>query len=68
MNDIKQERLAKTILGIFREIWCSSTSIKEPFNCSKCEFVKGEKCLVKIFIKNEKCESRQNTAKCLKGE
>ena len=58
MTDSKRERIAKSLLEIFRSVWCDRESDSEPyFNCSVCEFEDGEKCVLKQFIKTDKYET-----------
>ena len=58
MTDVKRERIAKSLLEIFRSVWCDRESDSEPyFNCGVCEFEDGEKCILKQFIKNDKYET-----------
>lgn len=58
MTDVKRERIAKSLLEVFRSVWCDKESDCEPyFNCSVCEFEDGEKCILKQFIKNTKYET-----------
>lgn len=58
MTDVKRERIAKSLLEIFRSVWCDRESDCEPyFNCSVCEFEDGEQCRLKLFIKNDKYET-----------
>ena len=58
MTDTKRERMAKNLLGLFRDIWCDRESDDEPFfNCSKCEFELDDgTCVLKIFLKTAKYE------------
>lgn len=58
MTDAKRERIAKSLLEIFRSVWCDRESDCEPyFNCSVCEFEDGANCKLKQFIKNTKYET-----------
>lgn len=58
MTDAKRERIAKSLLGVFRSVWCDRESDCEPyFNCSVCEFEDGEGCRLKQFINHTKYET-----------
>ena len=58
MTDAKRERIAKSMLEIFRSVWCDRESDFKPyFNCSVCEFEDGDVCLLKQFINNTKYET-----------
>lgn len=57
MTDSKRERIAKSLLSIFRSVWCDRESDCEPyFNCSVCEFADYGWCKVKTFINTTKYE------------
>ena len=50
-NDVYNERTAKKLLDVFREIWCERATDEEPhFNCDRCEFQEGMRCKVKTFL------------------
>lgn len=58
MTDTKRERIAKSLLGIFRSVWCDRESDCEPyFNCSVCEFEDGPECRLNKFINSTKYET-----------
>jgi len=42
-------------LDIFTKTWCIDTAAKDDFSfrCKDCEFLNGEKCLIKIFKCNK---------------
>ena len=57
-SDVKRERIAKSLLVVFRSVWCDRESDCWPyFNCSVCEFEDGEECRLKQFIKHTKYET-----------
>lgn len=56
MTDKKQERIAKSALGIFLDAWCSVDERGEDStsnNCHHCEFEKEGMCLAKVFVHTE---------------
>ena len=58
MTDVKRERIAKSLLEVFRSVWCDRESDCWPyFNCSVCEFEDGEECRLKQFVKHTKYET-----------
>jgi hypothetical protein len=58
MTDTKRERIAKQLLGIVSDIWCSRESDVEPyFNCLICEFKDGPEYRLHQFINSTKYET-----------
>ena len=58
MTDVKREKVAKSLLEVFRSVWCDrGTDFPPYFNCSVCEFEDGEHCRLKLFINKDKYET-----------
>lgn len=71
MTNIKQERIAKTALGIFLDAWCTVDSRDEDSmsnNCHHCEFEKEGMCLAKIFCNTEHYPERHPCGCGTRGE